>query len=284
MLDELQEALAVRGVALAPLGGAYLVFLGTLAGATVLFLCSRTWFVVTPNRAAKHYGLYVATVLMSVTVATVLENELVPRDLVTLEYVLLPQVLLVLLLHVSIYYTQEPRLIAAGAAANLGSCIAVGAAALVSGQRHASYWLIVGLLAALATYLAHYSISTKRGFLKSRSIYASTKEHKDRRLAPQTPWLGLPQWIALVCASLVLAAVNAALRGKGIAEIPALGVLRESTLLLAVTMLVSALPALTYWIAHKHWMPELTRFVWLVWLVVGFAFTYGNFLTHLQQA
>ena len=30
-------------------------------------------------------------------------------------------------------------------------------------------------------------------------------------------------------------------------------------------------------------MPELTRFVWLVWIVVGFAFTYGNYLTTLSH-
>jgi hypothetical protein len=31
-------------------------------------------------------------------------------------------------------------------------------------------------------------------------------------------------------------------------------------------------------------MPELTRFAWLVWLVVGFAYTYGNFLNGLDRA
>ena len=54
--------------------------------------------------------------------------------------------------------------------------------------------------------------------------------------------------------------------------------------MLCITGLVCAIPATTYWLAHKHWMPELTRFVWLVWIVVGFAFTYGNFLTSLNRA
>jgi hypothetical protein len=43
-------------------------------------------------------------------------------------------------------------------------------------------------------------------------------------------------------------------------------------------------PAAFYWRAHKNWMPELTRFVWLVWIVVGFAFTYGNILTSMYAA
>ena len=28
---------------------------------------------------------------------------------------------------------------------------------------------------------------------------------------------------------------------------------------------------------------ELTRFAWLAWIVVGFAFTYGNYLTRLAK-
>jgi hypothetical protein len=31
-------------------------------------------------------------------------------------------------------------------------------------------------------------------------------------------------------------------------------------------------------------MPELTRFVWLAWIVVGFALTYGNYLSSLAPA
>ena len=40
---------------------------------------------------------------------------------------------------------------------------------------------------------------------------------------------------------------------------------------------------MTYWFARKAWMPELTRFAWLAWIVVGFAFTYGNYLTSLDE-
>ena len=47
---------------------------------------------------------------------------------------------------------------------------------------------------------------------------------------------------------------------------------------------VSAVPAASYWLARKTWMPELTRFAWLVWIVVGFAFTYGNYLNTLSRA
>ena len=35
-------------------------------------------------------------------------------------------------------------------------------------------------------------------------------------------------------------------------------------------------------IGRHTWMPQLTRFVWVVWLVVGFAFTYGNYLISLD--
>jgi hypothetical protein len=43
-------------------------------------------------------------------------------------------------------------------------------------------------------------------------------------------------------------------------------------------------PAASYWLARKAWMPELTRFVWLAWIIVGFALTYGNYLSSLTPA
>ena len=78
--------------------------------------------------------------------------------------------------------------------------------------------------------------------------------------------------------------MNELLRGSAIVAVPAVQVLTEAILLLAVPAVVSCIPATTYWLARKTWMPELTRFVWLVWLVVGFAFPYGNFLLSLERA
>ena len=72
------------------------------------------------------------------------------------------------------------------------------------------------------------------------------------------------------------------LRGRGLGEIPAVDVAVESGLLMLITAAVCAVPAVSYWLSRKAWMPELTRFVWLVWIVVGFVFTYGNYLTNLS--
>ena len=86
--------------------------------------------------------------------------------------------------------------------------------------------------------------------------------------APQKPWLGLPQWVALVAASLSLGVANSLLQGRALEELPAIDVAAESGLLLAMTALVCVVPAGVYWVARKAWMPELTRFVWLAWIVV----------------
>jgi hypothetical protein len=102
--------------------------------------------------------------------------------------------------------------------------------------------------------------------------------------APQQPWLGLPQCVALLVASLGLGVANSLLRGRGLEEIPAVEVAAQSGLLLVVTALVCAVPAISYWVTRKAWMPELTRFVWLAWIVVGFALTYGNYLNSLGRA
>ena len=93
-----------------------------------------------------------------------------------------------------------------------------------------------------------------------------------------------------------MAAVGGAYRGKRAARHRELAAARQRDRadtgdsgdarvrsVIAVTATVCAVPASTYWLARKSWMPELTRFVWLVWIVVGFAFTYGNYLTTLDR-
>jgi hypothetical protein len=281
---DLPEILAARGIHLAALGGAYLLLLANVFAAIALFMCARAYLVVSPNRAAQRYGLYVVIVLTALSLATVLENELVPQGQSTLQYTVLPQLILLLIVHLWIYYRQEPWLVTVGAATTAGAVVVIGIAWLVTDIVRRPHWLSGLLLIGMLGYLWRYSISTKRGFMKARSIYIESKEHDDRRRArPQTPWLGLPQWVALAGASLLVATLNAVLGGAGLAEVPAVDVLIASLLLLAATSAVCAIPAATYWLAHRRWMPELTRFVWLIWLVVGFAFTYSNYLTKLGR-
>lgn len=272
------EVLSVRGVSLESLGTAYLFLVATALLTSALYTLSRMFLVVTPNRAARHYGLYVVMVLVSLAVASVLENELAPQQATALHYSMLPQLLLFLTIHLWIYYDQQPWLIALGAAGVLANVIIVASTSIVSNDIHVSQWLTFGVLIILLGYLCYHSISTKRGFTTGQSIYTETKSHNTEPSRIQKPWLGLPQWVALTCASLVLAMANASLQGSGIAEVPAVSVLATSAMMLSLTTFVCAIPATTYWLAHKHWMPELTRFTWLVWLVVGFAFSYGNFL------
>jgi hypothetical protein len=83
---------------------------------------------------------------------------------------------------------------------------------------------------------------------------------------------------------MALGVANSLLRGRALEEIPVFEVAAESGLVLAVTALVCAVPAISYWAARKAWLPELTRLVWLAWLVVGFALTYGNYLSSLSRA
>ncbi|HEY7672705.1 MAG TPA: hypothetical protein VIC71_10845 [Gammaproteobacteria bacterium] len=283
MFDETTATLASRGITLASLGGAYLVLLGNLVAAIGCFIAARARLVISPNQTAKHYGLYVVMVLATLGIATALENEIL-RDGAVLQYTALPQILLIAMIHLWIYYDQQPWLIALGASANAGAIIAATVAAAFGTQVQIPHWATLAVLTGLLVYLARGAISTRAAFMAASSIYAASKEGVDVRAAPQTPWLGLPQWIALVAASIILALVNALLRGDDIANLPAIKVAGESTLMLAATFVVGAVPASIYWLAHKNWMPELTRFVWLVWMVVGFAFTYGNILTSMHAA
>lgn len=281
MLDETLAMLAGRGITLGSLGGAYLVFIGNLVAAIGCFIAARSKLVISPNQAAKHYGLYVVMVLATLGISTALENEIV-RDGAVLQYTVLPQILVVALIHLWVYYDQQPWLIALGASANAGAIIA-GVVAAGFGEVRIAHWVTLAVLGGLLVYLARFAISTRAAFMAATSIYAPSKEGVVP-VVPQTPWLGWPQWIALVAASIILALLNALLRGDDMSNLPAIEVASESTLMLAVTFAVGAVPAAIHWLAHKSWMPELTRFVWLVWMVVGFAFTYGNILTSLLAA
>ncbi len=272
-----------RGIDLATLGAAYLALLIGLIGAGAAFVAARSYLVVSPNRATRDYGIYVSVVLSVFLIATVLENELLPGASTTLQYVAVPQLLMLLTVHLCIYHRQEPWLIALGGAAVVGCVISVLAVGLASNELRIAHVLAIALLGGLLVFLWLKAVSTKRGFLTASTIYLASKENPVARKLPQKPWLGWPQWVALIGASVLLAVVNALLRGSAIAQIPAIQVMIESALVITVTATVCAVPATTYWLARKSWMPELTRFVWLVWIVVGFAFTYGNYLTTLDR-
>jgi hypothetical protein len=275
---------AERGVSLAALGGAYLILLATVALTVVAFYAARSLLVISPNRGSRDYGTYVSLALAALLIATVLENESLPRGSATLHYALVPQLVLLLGVHVAIWSKQEPWLVALGGAA-VAATIAVGAAlGLATAAFAPAYWAALLLLATLLAFLWWKAVSTQRAFVRASSIYLSSKESPGTAaVAPQKPWLGLKQWVALVGASVALGVANSLLRGRDIEEIPAVEVAAASGLLLLVTALVCALPAAGYWATRKAWMPELTRFVWLAWVVVGFAFTYGNYLNHLSR-
>jgi len=277
-------ALHNRGIDFAALGGAYLVFLASCVATAAVFFAARSYLVVAPNKQARDYGVYVCVVLLTLLIAAALENELLPGTVPTLHYVSYPQILILIALHVWVLYRPEPWIIELGASSIVASAAVAAAAAAATGSFRIAHAVTLLGFAALLGFLWYQAITTKRAFMTADSIYLRSKEDVDAPVAPQKPWLGLPHWAALGAGSVLLAVVNSLLRGRGFEQIPAVDVALESGLLMLVTALVCAIPAVSYWIARRAWMPELTRFVWLVWIVVGFALTYGNYLTSLSGA
>jgi len=281
---DLSIALQSRGVDLATLGIAYILFLASALATAACFAAARTHLVVAPNRFARDYAVYVTAVIATLLIATVLENELLPTQAPALQYAAFPQLLLLMLIHLWIAHRQEPWVIELGASSLAGSIVVVGTSALIAQVARIAHAVALLVLAMLVVFLWLKAISTKREFVNASSIYIASKENLDPAVRTQRPWLGLPQWVNLVVASVLLAVLNSMLRGGGLDQIPAVDVAFESGALILVTAAVCAVPAVTYWLQRKAWMPELTRFVWLVWIVVGFVFTYGNYLTSLNKA
>ena len=270
-----------RGLDLAALGGAYLVALATVAATIATFAAARHLLVISPNRGARDYGIYVSLALATLFVAIVLENETLPKGTATLHYAAVPQLLLLLGLHLAVWQRQEPWLVALGGSAAAATVLVGALLGLTTSLIGPAYWVAFALLTALLVFLWRKAILTQRAFVTASSIYMSSKETLDAAAPPQKPWLGLTQWVALVAASVSLAVANALLRGRGLEQIPAVDIATESALLLLVTTVVCAVPAASYWLTRKAWMPELTRFVWLAWIVVGFALTYENYLSSI---
>lgn len=281
---DLSTLFAVRGIDLAAIGAAYLVMIATAVLTAAAFYAARSLLVISPNRGSRDYGIYTSLTLAALLIATVLENESLPAGSAKLHYVLVPQLAALLALHLSIWYRQEPWLVALGAAAAAATIVVGVALGSATGLSGPAYWIALLVLSALLAFLWWKAVSTQRGFVKASSIYLSSKESHGGTAAPQKPWLGLTQWAALIGASLGLGVANSLLRGRGLEDVPALEVAAASGLVLALTALVCAVPAIGYWVTRKAWMPELTRFVWLAWIVVGFALTYGNYLNSLTRA
>jgi len=278
------ELLAEQGITMHALGAAYLFLVANALVAAPLFLLCRSKLVISPNRSSRDYGLFVAVLLIALLVAATLENQLSAAP-GTVPYSVFPHLLLVIVIHLWIYYRQEPWLIALGVATTASLLVLVALMGYVGGGAPLAQWVTLAIAAALLIFVWLRAVTTKRAFVNSSStLYALSKEVSQKVPLAQTPWLGLPQWVALVTASIALAMANELLVGVGLYEMPAVQVIGQAGLVIAITALVSAIPAATYWLAQKCWMPELTRFVWMVWLVVGFAFTYGNYLLRLQSA
>ena len=273
-----------RGIDLATLGAAYLILIVTAILTVAAFYAARSQLVVSPNRGSRDYGIYAASALATLLIAVVLENESLPAGSATLHYAFVPQIVALLSLHAWISYRLEPWLVTLGASATAATIVVGVLLGVATDLVGGAYWVALLLLGALLAFLWWKAISTKRAFVNASSIYLASKETLGTAIAPQKPWLGLPQWVALVAASLGVGAANALLRGRGLEELPAIEVVAASGVLLFVTALVCAVPAGAYWLTRKAWMPELTRFVWLAWMLVGFALTYGNYLSSLAPA
>jgi hypothetical protein len=281
---DIPALLAERGVDLETLGAAYLILIATAVLTVAAFYAARSQLVVSPNRGSRDYGIYAASALATLLIAIVLENEALPAGSATLHYAFVPQIVALLSLHVWISYRLEPWLVTLGASATAATIVVGVLLGVATDLVGAAYWVALSLLGALLAFLWWKAISTQRAFVNASSIYLASKETLGTATVPQKPWLGLPQWVALVAASLGVGVANSLLQGRGLEELPAVEVVAASGLLLFVTALVCAVPAGAYWLARKAWMPELTRFVWLAWMLVGFALTYGNYLSSLAPA
>jgi hypothetical protein len=276
---DLAALFAERSVSLATLGAAYLILIATAVLTVLAFYTARSQLVISPNRGSRDYGVYVTSALAALLIAIVLENESLPAGSATLHYAFVPQIVALLSLHVWISYRLEPWLVTLGASA-AAATIAVGVLlGVTTGLVGPAYWVALSVLGMLLAFLWWKAISTQRAFVNASSIIFSPRRRSARRWRRRSPWLGLRvgrfERGELGCG--VANSLRKAAGSKSCRPSPS----RPNPACVAVTALVCVVPAGAYWVTRKAWMPELTRFVWLAWIVVGFALTYGNYLSSL---
>src|SRR4051812_21535630 len=182
---DLTAAFAERGVDLATLGAAYLLMLATAGATAAAFLAARAYLVISPNRFARDYAVYVCAVLLTVLIAMVLENEILPPHMATLQYAAVPQIVILLVVHLTLARRHEPWLIALAAAALAGTMAVTALAGLATSLVQPAHWLALLSFAALLAFLWRKTVTTKRGFVTAKSIYVGSKESVDGEVTPQ---------------------------------------------------------------------------------------------------
>ena len=173
-----------RGLDFAALGGAYLVLLATVIATIAVFAAARHLLVISPNRGARDYGIYVCLALATLFIAIVLENETLPYGTATLHYAVVPELLLLLGLHLAIWQRQEPWLVALGGSGAAATVLVGALLGLTTSLIGPAYWVALALLTALLVFLWRKAIFTQRSFMTASSIYMSSKETLDATAQP----------------------------------------------------------------------------------------------------
>src|SRR5262249_54285185 len=149
----------------------YLIFLASCIVTAALYYAARKHLVVAPNRQSRNYALYVIAVLVTLLVATALDNELSRAAMPTLRYVAYPQILFLIAAHVWIVYRTEPWTIQLGASSLIGSSLVAASAAAATDSLRVAHGTTLLVVVGLLAFLWYSAISTKRAFVSAASIY-----------------------------------------------------------------------------------------------------------------
>jgi hypothetical protein len=125
-----------------------------------------------------------------------------------------PHLLALLAIHVALYRSVEPQLVAVAGAATCGAIGAIVLAGFFTDLVRAAHWLTALALGLLLALLARRSVTTKGAYVRASSIYLESKEF-DASAPPerQVPWIGYRHWIALAGATAAVSVLNATLQG-----------------------------------------------------------------------
>lgn len=284
------QAMQMSGFSWSAFGYAYAVFIATIIATWLMYWLMRAQLVLHPGVTTHRYCAGIVVLTAFYIAATFMDQMLgAPRG-TALPYEAIPQAVAVLVLHARAYRQQEPAAILLAVALLFASAV-VGLLLYFGGQYWPSLpeprpgqWATAFGAVFLSTYTLIRNSNTMYAFRKGVSAVVANRLPKTGDPDSGKGWFPLPQTVAIVVASLVIATLIQVVEGGSLATLLFVGVLGDTAIVLGLTVLATLLPTGLYLWRYRSRLPDFQWLVWVIWSTTAFGSLYARYLGHLASA
>ncbi len=258
-------------------GVAYAYFIACVVLAGLLYMFFRWQIVLNPGAITRRYAVAVQLIGLLYVIASILENAISDNGTSNLPYESLPLIGFVIIVHYLADREEQPAVLIFAFSLVI-AIMAVGFVALSMGwvEIRPGQWVIGAVGAGMVGYTLAQTTRTKKSYIGRAAV--ERKVSMKRAIPGVRAWLSVEQWVALAVASLVVAAVTQTLAGSSLLSVPARRIFYHMVVLLGGTLIIGLLYSGLHWLLSRRSAGELAWVLWMVWILIAFASTYGMFL------